>query len=74
MIRTLRLMWRLALSRPLFYAAHAAAFAAHQFATLAPGLVVKAIYDSLALSQVGNHGVPVLIALLVGVAAGRAES
>lgn len=72
MIRTLRLMWRLALSRPLFYAAHAAAFAAHQFATLAPGLVVKAIYDSLALSQVGNHGVPVHIALLVGVAAGRA--
>lgn len=72
MIRTLRLMWRMVLYRPALYAAHAAAFAAHQLATLAPGLVVKAIYDSLAIPESGRHGVYSLIALLVGIAAGRA--
>ena len=72
MIRTLRLLWRMALHRPALYAAHGAAFAAHQIGTLAPGLVVKAIYDSLAAPQTGNYGVYSLIALLVGVAAGRA--
>jgi len=60
------------LYRPALYLAHGLAFAAHQIATLAPGLVVSAVFDSLALPWSSGRGVYSLIALLVGVAAGRA--
>ncbi len=72
MIRTLRLLWRLVLYKPGLYVVHTFVFAAQQLGTLAPGLVVKAVFDSLATAQGTNHGVYSLIALLVGVAAGRA--
>ncbi|MGE5579438.1 MAG: ABC transporter ATP-binding protein [Bacillota bacterium] len=72
MMRTFRLVWRMILQKPALYAAHGLAFAAHQLGTLAPGLVVKAVFDSLATAQTPNRGVYSLIALLVGIAAGRA--
>lgn len=71
-MRTLGLLWRMMRHKPALFIAHGLAFAAHQLGTLAPGLVVKVVFDSLTTAEAQGSGVYSLIALLVGVAAGRA--